>query len=191
MQCGPVCYTAQHPVGAVCQLEARPECNRNGCTPTPLGQSLRVRIPTILLDWQLPQEGQGGESTSVADSYSVEVPGMVPSAPGIAGGLPTEPVEQPSATDRSIRQSSPPDGSRSTTTSRLEVIRQQQQAAGISEVASKLLAAGWSKGTNSTYQSAWKRCASWCHEWQVNPISCSVQFFIEFLTALFKKGMQY
>ena len=112
---------------------------------------------------------------------------MVPSTAGIAGGLSTESAEQPNATDRPFQQSSPPDGSMPATTSRLEVIRQQQQAAGISEEASRLLAAGWSKGTNTTYQSAWKRLASWCHEWQLDPISCSIQFFIEFLTSLLRR----
>jgi len=76
---------------------------------------------------------------------------VVPSTAGIAGGLSTESAEQPNATDRPFQQSSPPDGSMQATTSRLEVIRQQQQAAGISEEASRLLAAGWSKGTNTTY----------------------------------------
>ena len=127
MQYGPVCYTAQHPVGAVCQLEAGPECNKDRCTPNLLGQSLRIRIPTILLDWQQPQEGQGGESTSVIDTSSVEVPAVIPSTAGTAGGLSTESTEQPNATDRPIWQSSPPFGSRPTTTSCLEVIRQQQQ----------------------------------------------------------------
>ena len=41
------------------------------------------------------------------------------------------------------------------TGSRLETIRHRQQAEGISSEASQLLAAGWSRGTNSTYECAW------------------------------------
>ena len=63
-----------------------------------------IRIPTILLDWQLPQEGQAVESTSVIDSFSVEVPVVVPSTAGTVGGLSTESAEQPNVTDRPIRQ---------------------------------------------------------------------------------------
>ena len=111
-------------------VRGQTECNRDGCTPTPLGQSLRICIPTILLDCQLPQEGQGG---AVVDSSSVEVPAVVPSTAGIASGLSTESAEQPNATDKPFWQSLPSDGSRPATTSRLVVIRQQQQAAGISE----------------------------------------------------------
>ena len=62
---------------------------------------------------------------------------------------------------------------------------------GISEETSQLLAAGWSRGTNTTYQSAWKRWNSWCSGWQINPISCSIQSFLEFLTSIFKGGLHY
>ena len=50
-----------------------------------LGTATPIHIPTILLDWQLPQEGQGGESTSVIDSSSVEVPSV--SSVGLFGRL--------------------------------------------------------------------------------------------------------
>ena len=57
--------------------------------------------------------------------------------------------------------------------------------------ASQLLEVGWSKGTNTTYQSAWKRWHGWCSRQEINPISCTVQPFLEFLTSLFKEGLHY
>ena len=98
---------------------------------------------------------------------------------------------QSNAADRPIRQSTSSGCSRTAATSRLEVIRRRQQAEGISREASQLLAARWSKGTNSTYQSAWRRWDSWCSERQIDPISCAVQPFLEFLTSLFQEGLQY
>ena len=62
---------------------------------------------------------------------------------------------------------------------------------GISSKALQLLAAGWSRGTNSTYECAWRRWDSWCSERQVDPISCAIQLFLEFLTGLFREGLQY
>ena len=53
-----------------------------------MGQLLRIRIPTILLDWQMPQEGQRGEGTSGFDSPSVEVQAVVYSFTGTASGIP-------------------------------------------------------------------------------------------------------
>ena len=156
-----------------------------------LGTGTQVHIPTILLDWQMSQEGQGREGTSVVDSPSVAVSAVVSSFAGSTSGLSPDTTKQSNPTNRSIRQSSSSYGSRPVTTSRLEVIRQRQQAAGISREASQLLAAGWSKGTNTTYQSAWKRWDSWCSERQVDPVSSPIQSFLEFLTSLFQEGMQY
>ena len=99
MRCGPIRHTTQHPINTVCQLEARPECNWDRCTSNPLGQILRVCIPTVLFDWQMPQESQGGESTTVVDSPSVEVSSLVPSSVGPTGGLPSVITEDPNTAD--------------------------------------------------------------------------------------------
>jgi len=73
----------------------------------------------------------------------------------------------------------------------LEAIRHRQVAAGISAETSKLLAAGWSSGTNTAYQSAWKRWNSWYSQQQVNPLPCPIQPFLEFLTGLYEEGLKY
>lgn len=139
----------------------------------------------------MPQESERGESITNPDSTSLEIPTLVSHATGATDRLSPGLTSGPSVTDRPIRRAPPTDGIRATTTSRLEAIRNRQLAGGISEEASKLLAAGWSKGTNDTYQSGWKRWNSWCTEREVDPFSCSVKYFLEFLTSLFKEGLQY
>ena len=47
---------------------------------------------------------------------------------------------------------------------------------GISGEAAELLLSGWSKGTNTTYQSAWKKWASWCMQRKVDPLSSFPRF---------------
>ena len=106
----------------------------------------------------------------------------------IVSGFSPDTPKEPHVIDRPVQQPTPPDCSRAITTSRLEVIKRRQQTEGISEETSQLLAAGWSRGTTTTYQSAWKRWNSWCSGWQINPISCSIQSFLEFLTSIFKGG---
>jgi len=59
------------------------------------------------------------------------------------------------------------------------------------EETSQLLAARWSRGTNVAYQSAWKWWISWYDEREVHPFSCTVKYFLEFLTSLYKEGLQY
>jgi len=103
-------------------------------------------------------------------------------SPGSASG--------PNTSDGPIRQTPSPDVYKATPASRLEAIS-RQLAEGISEEASELLAIRWSKGTNNTYQSAWKQWDGWCTERSVDPFSCSVKYFLEFLTGLFKRGLKY
>ena len=59
----------------------------------------------------------------------------------------------------------------------LESIRQQHTSVGVLKQAAELLAAGWSKGTNTAYQSGWRRWHSWCHSREIDPIHCGIQPF--------------
>ena len=99
------------------------------------------------------------------------------------------------ATQRSPNKSSGPEAStaraRKPAASRLQNIRRQHIETGVSKKASDLLLAGWSKATNTTYQSGWARWSGWFSEWKVDPISCGIQPFLDFLADLFEHGLQY
>ena len=110
-----------------------------------------------LSNWQMSKEDQRGQGITNSDSPSVEGSAVVSGTAEIANRLPSDSSRRSNAVDRSIRQATSPSRSRTAATSCLEVIRHRQQAEGISREASQLLAAGWSKGTNTTYQSAWRR----------------------------------
>lgn len=58
MQYRSLCNTAEHPVGAVSELDAWPQCSGNGCTVVTLGQVRRLCIFTILPNQQMSQEDQ-------------------------------------------------------------------------------------------------------------------------------------
>ena len=73
----------------------------------------------------------------------------------------------------------------------MESLRQQHSATGILKETSELLLGSWSKGTNTGYQSGWKRWSGWCPRQEVNSISSGVQPFLDFTTSLFQKGFQY
>ena len=116
---------------------------------------------------------------------------MVSSPAGATDRPSLDPTRQPGTIDGPLRRPTPTGGIGTTTASRLEAIRSRQFATGISAETSQLLAAGWSTGTNTAYQSAWKRWNSWCTEREVDPLSCSIQPFLEFLAGVFKEGLQY
>jgi len=73
----------------------------------------------------------------------------------------------------------------------MDTIRGGYTAAGISEEAAQLLLSGWSKGTNTTYQSAWNKWVSWCISREIDPLSCPVQPFLDFLAGLHAEGLKY
>ena len=116
---------------------------------------------------------------------------MVPGPIGATDRLPLDLSSRPRTVDGPLWQPTSTSGHRPAATSRLESIQLRQLAAGISEETSQLLAAGWSRGTNTAYQSAWKRWNSWCAEQQVDPLTCPIQPFLDFLTGLYKEGLQY
>ena len=74
----------------------------------------------------------------------------------------------------------------------LRLTEASSTATGVSEKASELLLAGWSAGTNAANQSGWARWNRWCGEREIDPVSCSIQPFLDFLADLcHKQGLQY
>lgn len=74
--------------------------------------------------------------------------------------------------------------------SRVESVGKQHRAEGVSEKASSLIISGWSKGTNATYQSAWKKWCCWCTKQCIDPISYDVCCLVNFLAELLDQGVQ-
>ena len=82
-------------------------------------------------------------------------------------------------------------GEQPTPISHLESLRKCHTAANHSERASELIVSGWSKGTNTAYQSGWNKWASWCGTRKINPISGDVKPFVDFLADLYEQGLQH
>ena len=108
-----------------------------------------------------------------------------------AGGLSDTVTNPQRPADGPIRPTSSLSTDRPTSTSCMDTIRQGYITEGISSEAAQLLLSGWSKGTNTAYQSAWKKWVSWCMSREVDPILCPVHPFLDFLAGLFSEGLQY
>ena len=94
------------------------------------------------------------------------------------------------SSQRPIKQASPHDGTRKTAVSCVESVGKQHRAEGVPEKASSLIILGWSKGTNATYQSAWKKRCCWCTKQCIDPISYDVCCLVNFLAELLDQGVQ-
>ena len=191
MQCRTVCIEAEFPASSLHQLEARPTRNVNRCIFSGLEKSPGVCLPPICPNWQMPTEDTTGGVNSGIDSPSVAIPIVVSMATGIVGLGPSTSTSPQESSARPIQQGTPPATQGATATSRLESVRHACSMSGISERATDIISAGWWRGTNSAYQSGWIKWTGWCSTRGLNPLSCSVQHFLDFLTELFDSGLQH
>ena len=63
--------------------------------------------------------------------------------------------------------------------------------AGVSEESAALIINARRSGTNAHYESAWCKWHSWCSQRQVDPIKCSVNKILQFLTECFNMGYEH
>ena len=169
MLSGSLCHSPQQPI-EVCQLAPRPVRDRNGrlhyvlaggCSFSLIGRCLqKVRLEgcTVVL------------VTSVWD--------VQPSYPVLLDLKIEYPLLLPSHIQLLVQQGTPICATRSAPASHVETIRETHLTEGISERASVLIWSGWSKGTNTAYQSGWARWSSWCAKRQIDPISGDGQHFL-------------
>ena len=183
-----VCFTSQQPAGEVRQLETGPICNGNRCTADQLVGTESLRLSPICSDRAVPPKDQGRRMHSTSNSTMLENPPVLPCPARIASGLPNSPAQPQESTEG---PSQPTTSSEIASSCRLESIRKQHASVGVSEQAAELLSAGWSKGTNTAYQSGWRRWYSWCYSRNIDPIHGGIQPFLDFLSEVFKEGLEY
>jgi len=86
----------------------------------------------------------------------VTFPGLVSNTDGEPSGAPSAPPKMQRPSKESTQPISSTGGTTASKTSYLQIIGKHHAAAGVSKKASDFLLAGWSKGTNTTYQSGWE-----------------------------------
>ena len=191
MRGGSICKPFESPVANLCKLASRSLCDEYRCLQTELVKFSRLCFPTILSNWTMSTESITGRVSIGVDNPSMASSALVPSTIADSGGTAVASSTVPKPTDRPVPTESSPCDSGQAGVSRLESIRVQHKTVGVSDEASTLITAGWSKGTNRTYQSAWKKWCGWCDQQKVDPISCDVKFLVNFLAELFKQGLQH
>ena len=186
-----VCQSIEQTAGPLHQLEARSRSHTNRCLSNQLEGTGGICISTLCSDRQVFTEGQSGtEHNSVGGTF-VEEPSMVSNATRSSSRTSSSHPSLQRPAVRSQRATTSSSVLQQTEVNRLETIRQQNSAAGVSEETSALLLAGWSTGTNSAYQSGWKRWSCWCQRREIDPVLCGVQPFLDFITSLFEEGLEY
>ena len=185
-------HPPQSPVAQVCELETRSFCHDDRCLQSQLAGPPRLCLPTICSVGEVYPEDTHGREHCSADSFSLAGSGMVSSPTGVGGGAssPANQVMEP--IDRPLRRHSSPDKPREAPVSCVESVRERYTSAGLSQQTADLLVAGWSQGTNTAYESGWRRWTCWCDSSHVDPFSSGIQPFLDFVVgSLFTEGLQY
>ena len=191
VRCRPVCNASELPTSSVCQLEVRSLCDRDRCASNHMDQMERLCFSPLCTDQQSAEESTRGEVINPPHSSSLGISTVVPSSVVSVSELPHSSSSTSQPPSGPVWPTSPPVIGRSALASRMDTIRGGYTAAGISEEAAQLLLSGWSKGTNTTYQSAWNKWVSWCISREIDPLSCPVQPFLDFLAGLHAEGLKY
>ena len=131
------------------------------------------------------------QSTLIIVALIMASTGVVSTPSGTASPASSVAPKPPILPQRPLRAATPTINDGTTSTSRLESFRNNHLADGISSRSSRLILAGWSKGTNIAYESARKKWVSWCSEQRIDPFSCNVRPFLDFLASLYEKGLQH
>ena len=187
----PLCFQIEQSVAEVCELAPRSIRCGNRCIPDVVDKGNRVCLSPICSDWQVPSESTAGRQLSSSGSSNLEHSALEPNSSGDMDRLSSSFTGRSVPTAGPLQQTSSTSPNEPAPVSRLEGIRANHSAEGISKRASTLILSGWSKGTNATYQSAWSKWHSWCVSRKVNPFSCDVKFFLDFLAEMFEKGLQH
>ena len=129
-----------------------------------------VCLPSVCLDREVPTENVSGERIGGYGGPCMVNTTMVSAAVGESDRTPNTPVNASRLSEEPFRGQASFDGPSEAAASRLETVRRRHKEGGVSEEASKLIASGWSKGTNMAYQSAWDKWCRWCDRRQVDPV---------------------
>ena len=154
---GPICHETEPPTGQVCELETRPGSYDDQCLPHQLGGPRRICFSSLLPDRQMSTKGENRTKHSCTSSTPMEKSTMVPNGIGADDRTPPASTRSEGHTDGSQGSDTPIGRPEQAKACRMENLRQQHTSAGVSKETSELLLAGWSRGTNTAYQSGWKR----------------------------------
>jgi site-specific recombinase XerD len=73
----------------------------------------------------------------------------------------------------------------------MEDLRRARQVQGLSADAAELWMSAWRTGTQTAYDSCWRKWTSWCSKQQIDPFQATVENVANFLSHLYTQGYEY
>ena len=187
---GPVCIKSKQTDGHLLFMGQRSPSPGHRCTDIVMAKHVCVCIPPNM---SYTKDSAAHEKISLSDishsSFLAEETLVSDTTRNVDCGTNTSPKLGRSVDTAEVRdQSSRPQNIQ---TDGMAAINRHFEKRGFSEEAQSLLTASWRKGTQRDYTSKYAKFCSWCDSKQINPFAATLSHAIEFLTYLFKEGLQY
>ena len=186
-----ICLQGFEPTSKVHVLEAGPFQSGNGCFSNRLGKSRSLCVSTVLPHFQSSKK-----STKREGNIDINNPGMANSALVSQGPRNVYKKSDFNSKNKEItfkskQRSSSTSTKPQSTTDGLDSLRERLTAEGISEKTASLITDSRRGSSLSHYESAWRKWSSWCNERDVDPIRCTINFVLDFLSDSYDKGLSY
>ena len=157
-----------------------------------LGQPKRICFPPFCTNRSNLEQSAKGESDFVANYPNlantiimVSTTVTTHSANTITSTTNLKPLSTSNQRKESL------DRAKELTTPGIDSLREILHAEGVLEGSSALITNARRSGANAHYESAWRKWNSWCFQRQVDPIKCSVNKILQFLTECFNMGYEH
>ena len=123
--------------------------------------------------------------SSLANTIMLSTTVATHSANNIASAKNTEPFIRPKQRKASLNRTG------KLTAPGMDSLKESLHAEGVLKDSAALITNARRSGTNAHYESAWRKWHSWYSHRQVDPIKCSVNKILQFLTEYFNMGYEH
>ena len=187
---GSFCNTFFKATSLFLQLATGARSRGHRCFFTELDQYPRLCTSSLVPNFTSPSESSSRPSNSGTHHPIIAHTVMVTSLNEPPGRLSTPPAKDGRG-NKAISELRLPNTGVTSSTGRLEALRQRFRAEKISDQAIELILSSWRDKTNSNYNSVWKAWESWCAATGVHPFLSGISNVLDFLAEKYAAGLKY
>ena len=187
---GSVCLEDITPITPLNILENRPFQSGQRCFSDILGSQVCVCFPPFCTHRKGSSESKSGSLSNAHNNPSMVRPTMVSRAFKNVFKKSTAFTSTQRSTERSCREVESTRNTEFTATSRLDNLRQNLLAEGISERAFNLFTNNRRTFSIKHYESTWKKWCGWCSEREISPTRSNINYVLDFLAELFETRLK-
>ena len=187
----PFCLPSSTSTSNLQGMEGGPIQRGSGCFPNKLVSEIQLCFPSLLIDRQGVKESPSRPSLYDPNNSSVANTAMVSLCVANGSTKPCVVASTKRSSNKSVRGVSPTCSKQIPAISGMDCFRKTLETEGISQRAVSLITNSRRTGSNSNYESAWRKWASWCAERKADPTRCNVNYILDFLAESFENGFEY